>query len=72
MLAVLITREKEDGHEGGLVPRLVDGGVSILRYVDDTILFMKHDLEKVVNMKFILCIFEQLSKEMENQYKKIF
>jgi hypothetical protein len=61
MLAILIARAKEDGQVGGLIPHLVDGGVSILQYADDTILFMEHDLEKAVNMKLILCIFEQLS-----------
>jgi hypothetical protein len=66
----------------------VDGGISILQYADDTILFMEHDLEKVLNMKLVLCIFEQLSglkinfhksefffgkaKEVENEYKIIF
>jgi hypothetical protein len=61
MLAILIARAKEDGHIGGLVPHFVEGGVSILQYADDTILFMEHDLEKAVNMKLILSIFEQLS-----------
>src|SRR5438105_6792406 len=61
MLAILIARAKEDGQVGGLLPHLVEGGVSILQYADDTILFMEHDLEKTVNMKLILCIFEQLS-----------
>jgi hypothetical protein len=28
---------------------------------DDTILYMEHNLDKAINMKFILCIFEQLS-----------
>jgi hypothetical protein len=36
------------------------GGVSILQYADDTILFMERDLDKAPNMKLILCIFEQL------------
>jgi hypothetical protein len=40
MLAILIARAKEDGQVGGLIPHLVDGGVSILQYADDTILFM--------------------------------
>ena len=61
MLAILIARAKEDGQVGGLIPHLVEGGVSILQYADDTILFMDHDLPKAVNMKLILCIFEQLS-----------
>jgi hypothetical protein len=60
MLAILIARAKEDGQVGCLIAHLVEGGVSILQYADDTILFMEHDLEKVINMKLILCIFEQL------------
>jgi hypothetical protein len=61
MLAILIARAKEDGQVGGLIPHLVEGGVSILQYADDAILFMEHDVQKAVNMKLILCIFEQLS-----------
>jgi hypothetical protein len=30
MLAILISRAKEDGQVDGLIPHLVDGGVSIL------------------------------------------
>jgi hypothetical protein len=88
MLSILIERAKEDGQVGGLIPHLVDGGLSILQYADDTILFLEHDLNKVVNMKLILCLFEELSglkinfhkseiffgkaKEEEDQYKQIF
>jgi hypothetical protein len=61
MLAVLIGRAKEDGQVGGLIPHLVDSGVSILQYADDTIIFMEHDLAKARNMKLVLCLFEQLS-----------
>jgi hypothetical protein len=56
-LAILISRAKEDGQMDGLIPHLVDGGVSILQCADDTIIFMQHDLEKALNMKLILCIF---------------
>jgi hypothetical protein len=45
----------------GLIPHLVDGGVSILQCADDTIIFLDHDLEKALNMKLILCFLEQLS-----------
>jgi hypothetical protein len=69
MLAILIARAKEDGQVGGLIPHLVEGGVSILQYADDTILFMEHDLQKAVNMKLILCIFEQLSGLKINFHK---
>jgi hypothetical protein len=44
----------------GLIPYLVDGGLSILQYVDDTILFMKHDIKKARNLKLILAAFMQL------------
>jgi hypothetical protein len=38
MLATFISRAREEGQIDGLVPHLVDGGLSILQYVDDTIL----------------------------------
>jgi hypothetical protein len=69
-----------------LIPHLVEGGVSVLQYADDTIIFLEHDLEKALNMKLILCIFEQLSGlninfhkselfcfgKAEDQYKHLF
>jgi hypothetical protein len=69
MLAILIARAKEDGQVEGLVPHLVEGGISILQYADDTVIFMDHDLEKAMNMKLILCIFEQLSGLKINFHK---
>jgi hypothetical protein len=69
MLAILIARAKMDGQVEGLIPHLVDGGISILQYADDTILFMDHDLDKALNMKLILCIFEQLSGLKINFHK---
>ena len=46
MLAIMIERAKDNGHFEGVVPHLVDGGLSILQYADDMILFMQHDLDK--------------------------
>jgi hypothetical protein len=40
MLAIIISRAKENGQIGGLVSHMVDGGISILKYVDDTIFFI--------------------------------
>ena len=54
----------------GLIPHVVDGGVSILQYADDTILFLEHDLAKAVNMKLILSLFDQLSGLKINFHKK--
>jgi hypothetical protein len=39
MLAVLIERSKGMGLFDGLVPHLVEDGLSILQYANDTILF---------------------------------
>jgi hypothetical protein len=68
-LAILIARAKEDGQVGGLIPHLVEGGVSILQYADDTIIFMEHDLVKATNLKLILSAFEQLSGLKINFHK---
>jgi hypothetical protein len=35
-LAIMINIAKEDGPVSGLIPHLVDGGVCILQYADDT------------------------------------
>jgi hypothetical protein len=41
MLAVLIERSKGMCFFDGLVPHLVEDGLSILQYADDTILFLR-------------------------------
>jgi hypothetical protein len=52
-----------------VVPHLIDGGLSILQYADDTILFMDHDLEEIRNLKLILTSFEQFSGLKINFHK---
>jgi hypothetical protein len=61
MLAIVIKRAKEYAQVEGLIPHLVDGGVSVLQYTNDTIIFMENDLDKALNMKLIVYFFEQLS-----------
>jgi hypothetical protein len=69
MLAILIERAKQEGQIAGVIPHLVDGGLSILQYADDTIIFMEHDIEKARNLKLILLAFEQLSGLKINFHK---
>jgi hypothetical protein len=69
MLAIMIECAKVDGQIEGVIPHLVDGGLSILQYADDTILFMEHDLEKAKNLKLILSAFELLSGLKINFHK---
>jgi hypothetical protein len=72
MLAILISRAKDEGKVGSLLSHLIDRGLSILQYADDTILFLEHDIAKAVNMKLILCIFEQLLGLKINFHKSEF
>ena len=60
MLSILIKRAKNDGQIKGVIPHLLEDGLSILEYADDTIIFMDHDLEQAKNMKLLLSVFEQL------------
>jgi hypothetical protein len=69
MLAIMIECAKNDGLIEGVTPHLVDGGLSILQYADDTILFTEHDLEKAQNLKLIFSAFEQLSGLKINFHK---
>lgn len=69
MLAILIKRAKTDGQISGIVPHLVDDGLSILKYVDDMILFIDHGLEKARNMNLLLYAFKQLSGLKINFHK---
>ncbi|WVZ77229.1 hypothetical protein U9M48_025118, partial [Paspalum notatum var. saurae] len=69
MVAIPIFRAKDNGQFHGVVPHLVDGGLSI--HADDTIQLLEHDLEKAKNMKLVLNIFEQLS-ELKDQFSQKF
>jgi hypothetical protein len=44
-----------------VAPHLIDEGLSILQYADDTILFLGDELEQAKNLKMVLCDFEELS-----------
>jgi len=58
MLAV-IARAKEDGQICGIVPHLIEDGLSVFQYTYDTILFLDHDIAQAMNMKLLLFTFEQ-------------
>jgi hypothetical protein len=45
MLALLINTGNADGQIRGVLPHLIDDGLSILQYADDTIIFIDHDPE---------------------------
>jgi hypothetical protein len=63
VLGILITQAKEDGKIGNLVHHLFDGGIFILQYAYDNIMYMEHDLAKAVNMNLILCFLSTIPFE---------
>ena len=69
MLAILIARAKEAGQVEGVLPHLIQDGLSILQYADDTAIFMSYDIDRARNMKLILSTFEQLSGLKINFHK---
>jgi hypothetical protein len=68
MLVILIKRTKAEGQINGVVPHLVEDGLSILQYVDDTLIFLDHDIEKAKKL-LLLCAFEKLSGLKINFHK---
>lgn len=44
----------------GLISHIIPNGVTILQYADDTIVFLKHDMEGATHIKFLLYLFEML------------
>jgi hypothetical protein len=69
MLPILFLRAKENNQFTGVVPHLVDGGLSILQYADDTVVFMDHNLDQARNVKLLLTAFEQMSGLKINFHK---
>ena len=59
MLAILISRAKNNFQFRGLVHNLVDNGLS-KQYANGTILFLEDNLEEAKNLKLVLGAFEKL------------
>lgn len=45
----------------GLAPDLIEDGVDVLQYADDTVLCFEHDTQVAVNLKLLLYMFELMS-----------
>lgn len=45
----------------GLIDHIIPKGVAILQYADDTIIFLKHDIEGAKNMKLLLYLYEMMA-----------
>jgi hypothetical protein len=60
-LSKMVSLAQQNGLITGLVSNLVDKGVDVLQYADDTILPIQDSEEKAVNLKLLLYIFEIMS-----------
>jgi hypothetical protein len=45
----------------GVIPHLVEGGLTHLQYADDTVIFLSLDEQTILNTKFLLYCFEDMS-----------
>lgn len=60
-LAKMITNAQKSGLIMGLAADLIPNGVAVLQYADDTIICLEHDIDKAVNLKMLLYMFELMS-----------
>jgi len=57
----MIKQAQNNGLITGLAHNLIDNGVAILQYADDTIICLEEDLEVARNMKLLLYLYEIMS-----------
>ena len=46
----------------GLAPDLLENGVDILEYADDTVLCIEHHFDKAINLKLLIYMFALMSR----------
>lgn len=68
-LAKMITNAQNNNLLVGLASDLIPNGVAVLQYADDTIICLEHDVDKAVNLKLLLYIFELMSGLKVNYQK---
>jgi hypothetical protein len=60
-LSVMIKNAQQEKLIVGMTPHLQKNSVAILQYADDNIFLLDEGFEYGRNLKFILCLFEQMS-----------
>jgi hypothetical protein len=56
----MLSRACAAGVIQGLVPNLIDGGLTHLQYADDTVIFLSYSAENLRNLRMILTCFEAM------------
>jgi hypothetical protein len=57
------------GHIHGVIPHLLPGGITHLKYADETMILIQKDDMSVTNLKFLLFCFKLLSGLKINYHK---
>jgi hypothetical protein len=57
----MFDKARLSGQIKGLVPHLVEGGLSHLQYADDTVIFLGMEEQSILHTKFLLYCFESMS-----------
>jgi len=66
----MVRHSQRNGMLTGLADNLIQHGVVILQYADDTIICLKENLENARNMKILLYLYELMSGLKINFSKK--
>jgi hypothetical protein len=69
VLAEMLDSARKKGRIKGVVPNLVERGISHLQYADDTVVLIQDDEESILNLKLILYCFENMSGMRINYHK---
>lgn len=59
-LAEILKVAREEDIIKGLVPDLIEGGLTHLQYANDSILFLEDDMQSITNLKFLLFYSEEM------------
>jgi hypothetical protein len=57
----MIHKAQSNGLICGLVNHIIDNGIAVLQYADDTIICLKHDINGARNMKLLLYVYELMA-----------
>jgi hypothetical protein len=60
-LTKMVLEAQNNNFLTGLALDLIDKGVAIMKYADDTVLYLSHEPDKAVNLKLLLYLFELIS-----------
>lgn len=68
-LSRMIHRAQTNDLICGLIDHIVEKGVAVLQYADDTIICLKHDVAKATNLKLLLYMYELMAGLKNNFHK---